>query len=80
MVGKSDLPTNHNKHITDMLGELAVLYKTRGEKWKERSYSKAVAVLKRHPKEITSWEEAKNLPCIGELRNDHNFIKGKAGK
>ena len=65
MTGKSQLPTNYNKHITDKLEELAALYKTRGEIWRERSYSKAVAVLKKHPKEITSWEEAKNLPCIG---------------
>ena len=66
MTAASQLPANHNKHITDKLEELAVLYKTRGERWRERSYSKAIAVLKKHTKEITTWEEAKNLPCIGE--------------
>lgn len=58
---------NFNKHITDKLEQLAVIYKTKGEIWRERSYTKAIAVIKKHPKEITSWEEAKSLPCVGEL-------------
>ncbi|XP_014669199.1 PREDICTED: DNA polymerase lambda-like isoform X3 [Priapulus caudatus] len=57
---------NHNPHITDKLEILAKTYKNTKDQWRSLGYSKAVAVLKEHPKPIESWEEAAALPSIGQ--------------
>ncbi|XP_070540868.1 DNA polymerase lambda-like [Ptychodera flava] len=62
--------TNHNKHITDKLAILMETYKNTKDQWRALSYSKAIMALKNYPKEITSWEEANNIPGIGQKLAD----------
>ncbi|XP_066277640.1 DNA polymerase lambda-like isoform X2 [Branchiostoma lanceolatum] len=61
---------NYNKHITDKFQLLAKAYKNTSDQWRAMSYTKAIAILQRHPKPITSWEEAHNLPGVGQRLAD----------
>ncbi|GAB1607669.1 DNA polymerase lambda-like [Argonauta hians] len=61
---------NYNQHITDTLQEMIKTYKSTNDKWRVYSYQKAIGILKREPKEITSWEEARNLRGIGDSLAD----------
>ncbi|CAF0803213.1 unnamed protein product [Didymodactylos carnosus] len=62
--------TNQNKEITDKLEEMANLYEKAADKWRAYSYQKAVAMLKRHPKRVTTFEEIVALPGIGQRLAD----------
>ena len=54
---------NHNQHITDKLEELLTVYQNSpGDKWRAMSTTKVLQAIKKHPKEITSYEEARSLP------------------
>ncbi|KAI8492721.1 hypothetical protein Bbelb_293180 [Branchiostoma belcheri] len=55
---------NYNKHITDKFQLLAKAYKNTSDQWRAMSYTKAIAILQRHPKPITSWEETHSLPGV----------------
>lgn len=57
---------NHNAHITEKLEEMANTYQSMNEKWRVLGYQKAIMALKKHPKPITSFEEAKSLYGVGE--------------
>ncbi|XP_078588408.1 DNA polymerase lambda-like [Branchiostoma floridae x Branchiostoma japonicum] len=61
---------NYNKHITDKFQLLAKAYKNTSDQWRALSYTKAIAILQRHPKPITSWEEAHSLPGVGQRLAD----------
>ncbi|XP_078668034.1 DNA polymerase lambda-like [Branchiostoma floridae x Branchiostoma belcheri] len=61
---------NYNKHITDKFQLLAKAYKNTSDQWRAMSYTKAIAILQRHPKPITSWEEAHSLPGVGQRLAD----------
>lgn len=61
---------NHNKHITDKLQELLTVYKNAGDKWRAMSCTKAIQTVRKHHKEITTFEEARNLPFVGERLAD----------
>ncbi|XP_076103437.1 DNA polymerase lambda-like [Mytilus galloprovincialis] len=56
---------NLNSHITEKLEEMVKKYESTSDKWRAFGYQKAIQVLKKHPKKITTWEEAKSLPAIG---------------
>lgn len=57
---------NHNKNVTDKLEALAKIYENTNDKWRALGYSKAIAALKRCPKKITTYEEAKALSGVGD--------------
>lgn len=57
---------NFNKHITDKLEEMVHTYESTNDKWRAFGYQKAIQVLRKHPKPITSFEEALALPSIGK--------------
>ncbi|RNA10010.1 DNA polymerase lambda [Brachionus plicatilis] len=57
---------NMNKHITDKLEQMLIIYENKNEKYRALGYQKAILILKRHPKEIQSREEALALPGIGK--------------
>lgn len=61
---------NHNKHITDKLQELVKVYQNSNEKWRAMSCTKAIAALRKYPKEITTFEEARSLRFVGERMAD----------
>lgn len=63
-------PVNYNRHITDTLKEMVKTYKSTNDKWRAYSYEKAIGILKKEPKEITSREEARNLRGIGDSLAD----------
>jgi DNA polymerase/3'-5' exonuclease PolX len=46
--------TNHNKAITDILEQLEVIERNRGEPHKAKAYQKATSSLSRADKEIIS--------------------------
>lgn len=57
---------NYNKHLTDKLEPLAKAYQHKGDRWRALSYSKAVNALKSYHKSISSYEEACQIPGIGQ--------------
>jgi DNA polymerase lambda len=57
---------NLNKHITDKLEVLAKMYKSTKDQWRSMMYTKAITALKNHPKEVTSYEEALEIPFVGK--------------
>ncbi|KAK7930276.1 hypothetical protein WMY93_006671 [Mugilogobius chulae] len=61
---------NFNKHITDKLEVLAKAYTHQGDKWRALSYSKAVNALKSYHKPVTSYQEACQIPGIGNRMAD----------
>ena len=58
-------PKNHNKVITDELEKLAQAYKNSNDKWRCFGYEKAINAIKRHPKLISSREEAATIRGVG---------------
>lgn len=57
---------NHNQHITDKLEELLNVYQNSGDKWRAMQTTKAIQSIRKHHTEITSYEEARALPFVGE--------------
>jgi hypothetical protein len=57
---------NKNAHITDVLGVLERNCEARGDKWRSFAYGKAIRILKGTKFKVTTMEEAKRLPGIGE--------------
>lgn len=57
---------NVNQHITDKLEEMVRTYESTNDKWRAFGYQKAIQVLRRQPKPITTFEEAKALPGVGK--------------
>jgi DNA polymerase lambda len=61
---KSDAGNLNEKIITE-LKKLADAYKNRGDTWRNFAYMKAVNAIKGHNKEITSFEDARVIPGVG---------------
>lgn len=57
---------NVNQHITDKLEEMVRTYESTNDKWRAFGYQKAIQVLRRQTKPITTFEEAKALPSVGK--------------
>jgi len=57
---------NYNKQLTDILEEMGLLEKNRGQVHKFKAYQKAIRALKNHPKKLTSGKEATKLNGIGK--------------
>uniref|UniRef100_A0A2R5LF19 DNA polymerase lambda n=1 Tax=Ornithodoros turicata TaxID=34597 RepID=A0A2R5LF19_9ACAR len=76
----SEKSLNMNKHITDQLEEMVETYQSTKDHWRALGYEKAIKALKSHPTEITSWEEAKALPNIGQRLADKIWEIVQQGK
>ncbi|XP_005091641.1 DNA polymerase lambda [Aplysia californica] len=76
---KSPKP-NLNKHITDKLEEMVKAYESTNDRWRAFGYQKAVQALRRHPKVISSWEEAMALPAIGKRLADKIWEIAESGE
>jgi DNA polymerase lambda len=70
---------NKNKIITDKLEELLKSYENNGDQWRVYTYTKVIQVLKKHPKTVSSWEEAKSLPFVGERLADKIWEIAQSG-
>ncbi|GFO08504.1 DNA polymerase lambda [Plakobranchus ocellatus] len=71
---------NVNKYITDKLEEMVKAYESTNDKWRALGYQKAIGTLRKHPKEISSWEEAKSLPGIGARLADKIWEIAQSGE
>lgn len=76
---KSPKP-NMNKLITDKLEEMVKAYESTNDKWRALGYQKAIQTLRKHPKQISSWEEAKSLPGIGTRLADKIWEIAQSGE
>lgn len=65
-----EAPVNRNSFITDQLQAMVETYQSTNDHWRALGYEKAIRVLKQHPSEITSREEARSLPNVGERLAD----------
>lgn len=57
---------NPNWKTIEVLGRLLQYYEDKHDQWRAQSYKKALNVLKRQPKKITTKKEAVKLPGIGD--------------
>lgn len=69
-VPSTDVLVNKNAHITDQLEAMVETYQSTKDHWRALGYEKAIMQLKRHPTEITTWEEARALPNVGKRLAD----------
>eukprot|EP01105_Mastigella_eilhardi_P011658 TRINITY_DN2682_c0_g2_i1.p1 TRINITY_DN2682_c0_g2~~TRINITY_DN2682_c0_g2_i1.p1 ORF type:complete len:713 (+),score=147.96 TRINITY_DN2682_c0_g2_i1:320-2140(+) len=56
---------NHNTEITAALDALAEMNKNTGNRWRNLAYTKAANAIRNYPKQITSVEEVRRIPCVG---------------
>ncbi|KAG0414194.1 hypothetical protein HPB47_008622 [Ixodes persulcatus] len=78
--GCADIPVNRNVHIIEQLQAMVETYQSTKDHWRALSYERAIMALKRHPTEITSWEEARSLPKVGERLADKIWEIVERGK
>ncbi|CAG5130199.1 unnamed protein product [Candidula unifasciata] len=71
---------NFNQKITEKLEEMVKNYESTNDKWRAFGYQNAIRVLSRHPKEISSWEEAKSLPRVGKRLADKIWEIAQSGE
>ncbi|XP_060066697.1 DNA polymerase lambda-like [Ylistrum balloti] len=76
---KNTLP-NSNKHITDKLEEMVKTYESTSDKWRAYGYQKAIQALRRLPRPISSWQEAKDLPGVGTRLADKIWEIAESGE
>uniref|UniRef100_A0A131XSZ4 DNA polymerase n=1 Tax=Ixodes ricinus TaxID=34613 RepID=A0A131XSZ4_IXORI len=76
----ADVPVNRNAHIIEQLQAMVETYQSTKDQWRALSYERAIMALKRHPTEITSWEEARSLPKVGERLADKIWEIVERGK
>ena len=84
-VNQTSGPTNSassspNGHIADQLAKLAKAYTASGDRWRARSYSRAVTTLTAHPTPIKNKEQALALPGIGKALADKILEMVESGK
>lgn len=79
-VASTDVPVNKNSHITDQLEAMVETFQSTKDHWRALGYEKAIIQLKRHPTEITTREEARSLPNIGERLADKIWEIVQQGK
>ncbi|KAJ3124025.1 hypothetical protein HK098_001456 [Nowakowskiella sp. JEL0407] len=56
---------NKNEKLTTIFEKLMKQHESEGEQWRVLSYRKAINALKKHPKEIQSGKEAREIPGVG---------------
>ncbi|XP_033756998.1 DNA polymerase lambda-like [Pecten maximus] len=71
---------NLNEHITDKLEEMVKTYESTSDKWRAYGYQKAIQALRRLPKPISSWQEAKDLPGVGTRLADKIWEIAESGE
>ncbi|XP_076434932.1 DNA polymerase lambda-like [Babylonia areolata] len=71
---------NLNEHITAKLEEMVKTYESTNDKWRAFGYQKAIAALRRYPKQITSWEEARSLQGVGSKLADKIWEIAQSGE
>ncbi|KAK7483972.1 hypothetical protein BaRGS_00024856 [Batillaria attramentaria] len=71
---------NLNEHITSKLEDMVKNYESTNDKWRAFGYQKAIAALRKHPKEITSWEEARSLQGVGSKLADKIWEIAQSGE
>ncbi|XP_064600493.1 DNA polymerase lambda-like isoform X2 [Liolophura sinensis] len=71
---------NYNKHITDKLEEMVKTYQSTNDRWRALGYQKAIQAIRKHPKQISSWEEAKALPGVGSRLADKVWEIAESGE
>uniref|UniRef100_A0A1E1XQK5 DNA polymerase n=1 Tax=Amblyomma sculptum TaxID=1581419 RepID=A0A1E1XQK5_AMBSC len=79
-VASTDVPVNKNSHITDQLEAMVETFQSTNDHWRALGYEKAIIQLKRHRTKITTWEEARSLPNIGERLADKIWEIVQQGK
>lgn len=57
---------NPNARTIEILQEMADYYERINDTWRPIAYRKAISVLRKQPKRITTFEEASALPHVGE--------------
>ena len=57
---------NPNADVVERLQEMADYYERTGDHWRSLSFRKGVSTLKKQTKRITTKEEARELPFVGE--------------
>jgi DNA polymerase IV len=62
----TDDPSGPNARTIQILSEMADYYTRTSDTWRSLGYRKAITVLKRQPKQISTAEEALQLPHIGQ--------------
>eukprot|EP01116_Phalansterium_solitarium_P015557 TRINITY_DN3444_c0_g1_i1.p1 TRINITY_DN3444_c0_g1~~TRINITY_DN3444_c0_g1_i1.p1 ORF type:complete len:398 (-),score=118.14 TRINITY_DN3444_c0_g1_i1:77-1270(-) len=74
---------NYNKKLTDILSDMAMIEKNKGDMARFKAYSKASKALSQHPAKITSGKEAQALDGVGKkiaLKIDEILASGRLGK
>ncbi|CAG0879616.1 unnamed protein product, partial [Darwinula stevensoni] len=71
---------NVNQLITEELGKLAKIYKNSNDHWRALTYERAINQIKKLPKPISSYEEAKVLHGIGPSLADKIWEIVEQGK
>ncbi|XP_062608658.1 DNA polymerase lambda-like [Saccostrea cucullata] len=71
---------NLNEHITSKLEEMVKKYQSTSDQWRAFGYQKAIQALRKHPKPITSWEEARALPAVGARLADKIWEIAESGE
>lgn len=60
------LNTNPNGQTIEILQEMADYYDRMQDDWRSRAYRKAIGILKKQTVKISTYDEAFNLPMVGE--------------
>ncbi|XP_048744218.2 DNA polymerase lambda-like isoform X2 [Ostrea edulis] len=71
---------NLNEHITSKLEAMVKKYESTSDQWRAFGYKKAIQALRKYPKPITSWEEAKALPGVGARLADKIWEIAESGE
>ena len=64
------IPINRNKHITDILQEMASFYDVLGDNFREMVYNRLCGILQTHPTKILDINEIIKLPGVGKSFTD----------
>ncbi|KAK6185803.1 hypothetical protein SNE40_007953 [Patella caerulea] len=71
---------NMNQAITAKLEEMVKNYESTNDKWRAFGYQKAIQALRSYPKQISTWEEARNLRGVGAKLADKIWEIAESGE
>lgn len=79
---RSSMETSAPKNllVVEKFQALVETYKSTKDHWRAVSYEKAITALKNHPRDITSWEEARSLPGVGDRLADKIWEVVESGR